>query len=54
MVDKRDFYTVNVWKIQISRKTLVQSAYHCESPLVCQNKYHKTDKRVEVAISYAF
>ena len=26
MVDKRDFYTVNVWKIQISRRTLVQSA----------------------------
>ena len=29
MVDKRDFYTVNVWKIQISRMTLVRSAYHC-------------------------
>ena len=27
MVDKRDFYTGNVWKIQISRRTLVQSAY---------------------------
>ena len=27
MVDKRDFYTVNVSKIQIS--TLKQSAYHC-------------------------
>ena len=29
MVDKRDFYTVNVGKIQISRKALVDSAYHC-------------------------
>ena len=29
MVEKRDFYTVNVWKIQISRRTPVQSAYHC-------------------------
>ena len=29
MVDKRDFRTVNVWKIQISRWTLVQSAYLC-------------------------
>ena len=29
MVEKPDFYTVNVWKIQISRRRLVQSAYHC-------------------------
>ena len=29
VLNKRDFYTVNVWKIQISRRTLVQSAYHC-------------------------
>ena len=38
MVDKRDFYTVNVWKKQISRRTLVQSA----SPNVERNK--KTQK----------
>ena len=33
---KRDFYTVNVWKIQISRRTLVQSALPLlENPPVC-------------------
>ena len=33
---KRDFYTVNVWNIQISRGTLVQSALPLlENPPVC-------------------
>ena len=50
------FYTVNVWKIQINRRTLEQSAYHRWKILlsVYQIKYHKTAKRVVVAISYAF
>ena len=29
MVDKRDFYTVNVWKKKISQRALVPSAYYC-------------------------
>ena len=29
MVEKPDFYTVKVWKLQIGLRTLVQSAYHC-------------------------
>ena len=33
---KRDFYTINVWKIQISWGTLVQSALTLlENPSVC-------------------
>ena len=43
MVDKRDFYTVNMWKIYISRRKLVISAYHCWKILlsVYYIKYHK-------------
>ena len=43
MADKRDFYTVNVWKIQISRRVLVLSAYYCWKILlsVYSIKYHK-------------
>ena len=43
MVDKRDFYTVNMWKIYISRRKLVLSAYHCWKILlsVYYIKYHK-------------
>ena len=54
MLDKRDFYTVNVWKIQISRRTLVQSAYHCWKVLLSVSVKLNIIKRVIVAISYAF
>ena len=54
MLDKRDFYTVNVWKIQISRGTLVQSACHCWKILLSVSVKLNIIKRVIVAISYAF
>ena len=55
MLHNRDFYTVvNVWKIQISRGTLVQSACHCWKILLSVSVKLNIIKRVIVAISYAF
>ena len=60
MVQKPDFYTVNVWKKQISRRTLVQSAHHCWKILLSVYSWFARDitknqtKKLSILLSFYF